>query len=118
MAEDIKGLEDRLTLLTSFDSVVSTFSTPIDIDEKHIEKDLASLLTAQAALTLLAGAERDLLAAQPGPWGGNVVQVFLSGLVPADTYPLVNWSSWASEPKMVLRRVQDTAGHKIDEDAW
>ncbi len=118
MAEDIKGLEDRLALLTSFDSVVSAFSTPLDIDEEHIEKDLASLLTSEAALTLLAGAGRELLAAQTGPWGGNAVQAFLSELVPADTYPQVSWSTWASEPKVVLRRVQDVAGHKIGEDAW
>jgi hypothetical protein len=41
MAEDIKGLEDRLAFLTSFGSVVSAFSTPLDIDEEHIEKNLA-----------------------------------------------------------------------------
>jgi hypothetical protein len=117
MATDIEGLEDRLTLLTSFDSVVSTFSTPIDIDEKHTEKDLASLLTSESAITLLAGAVTERLAAQSGPWGGNTVQVFLSGLVP-DKYSPVRWSTWASEPKVVLRRVQDVAGHKIGEDAW
>jgi hypothetical protein len=118
MAEDIKGLEDRLALLTSFDSVVSAFTTPLDIDEEHIEKDLASLLTSETALTLLARAGRELLAAQTGPWGGNAVQAFLSELVPTNTYPQVSWSTWTSEPKVVLRRVQDVAGHKIGEDAW
>jgi hypothetical protein len=118
MAEDIKGLEDRLTLLTSFDSVVSEFSTPLDIDEALIEKDLASLLTSEAALTLLARAGTELLATQTGPWGGNAVQAFLPEFVPADAYPQVSWSTWASEPKVVLRRIQDVAGHKIGEDGW
>lgn len=118
MAADVKDLEDRLTLLTSFDSVVSAFSTPIDIDEEHIERNLASLLTSEAALTLLAGAVKDELGAQTGPWGGNAINVFLSGLAPADTYPPVHWTTWAGEPRVVLRRVQDAAGHKIGEDAW
>lgn len=118
MADDIKGLEDRLTLLTSFDSVVSEFSTPLEIDKAHIEKDLASLLTSEAALTLLAKAGRELLAAQTGPWAGNAVQDFLSQLAPADTYPQINWSTLVSEPQVVLRRVRDVAGHKIGEDAW
>jgi hypothetical protein len=118
MAADIKGLEDRLTLLPSFDSVVSVFSTPLDIDEEHIEKDLASLLTSEAAVTLLAEAGRELLAAEAGPWGGNAVHAFLTRLAPADTYPPVRWSTWAEAPKVVLRRLQDVAGHKIGEDAW
>jgi len=59
-----------------------------------------------------------MLAAQPGLWGGNAVQGFLPEVVPADGYPQVNWSTWASEPRVILRRVRDAAGHKIGEDAW
>jgi hypothetical protein len=117
MDEDIKGLEDRLELLPSFDAVVSAFTTPLDIDQ-DVEKDLAGLLTSEAALTLLTGAVREALAAQPGPWQGNAVQAFLAGLTPADSYPQVSWSTLAGQPTVVLRRVQDPAGHKIGEDAW
>ncbi|MGA2830507.1 MAG: PIN domain-containing protein [Streptosporangiaceae bacterium] len=117
MAEDVEGAEDRLALLTSFDSVVSAFSVPLEIDEEHIQSELVGLLTSEAALTLLRDAVRELLAAEPGSWGGNAMS-FLPGLGPGETYPPVHWSTWAGKPKAVLRRVQDVAGHKIGEDAW
>lgn len=96
----------------------SSTPPPLDIDEEDTERGLASLLTSETALALLAGAVRDLLAAQPGLWGGNAVQAFLPEVVPAGGYPQVNWSTWASEPKMVLRRVRDAAGYEIGDDAW
>jgi PIN domain len=118
MSDDVKGVEGRLQVLTSFDSVVSEFSTPLDIDEGDTERELAGRLTSDTALALLAGAVRDLLAAQPGLRGGNAVQSFLPEVVPAGGYPQVNWSTWVSEPKVILRRVRDAAGHEIGEDTW
>lgn len=118
MAKDIKGHEARLKLLTSFESVVATFSTPLEIDEKCIEKDLAGLLTSEASLTLFAEASRDVLAAKADPWRGNAVHSFLSGLASADTYSSVRWSSWADAPRVALRRVQEVAGHKIGQNSW
>jgi hypothetical protein len=118
MADDIKGLEDRLKILTSFDSVVSAFSTPLAINEENTERELAGLLTTDTAISLLAGAIREILDAQHGLWSGNAVQAILPGLTTADAYPQVNWSTWSNEPKVILRRVHDAAGHKIGEDAW
>ena len=118
MSEDVEGLEDRLALLTSFDAVVSEFSVPLEIDEEHIQGELVGLLTSEAALTLLGEAVREQLAAEPGSWEGNAIQNFLPGLVPGETYRPVRWSTWVSEPRAVLRRVRDVAGHKIGGDAW
>jgi hypothetical protein len=103
MSDDIKGIEDRLQVLTSFDSVVSEFSTPLDIDEEDTERDLADLLTSDTALSLLAGAVRDILAADPGLRGGNAVRSFLPEVGPSGGYPQINWSTWASDPKVILR---------------
>lgn len=120
MAADIEGLEDRLELLTSFDSVVSEFSTPLVIDEEHVQKELVGLLTSEATVKLLVQTARELFAAHPGSWGGNAVQAYSywAGLASADTYAPVRWSTWDSEPKAVLRRVRDVTGHKIGEDEW
>jgi hypothetical protein len=121
MAGDIEGLEERLELLTSFDSVVSVFSTPLEIDEEHIQKDLVGLLSSEAVLKRVARDVWVQLAAQPGPWGGNEVRVFLAGLEPVEainTYPPISWGNWGDEPKAVLHRVKDVAGHKIGDDSW
>lgn len=119
MADDIKGFEDRLQILTSFDSVVSAFSTPLDINEEHAERDLAALLTSDTALSLLAGAVRETLDAQHRLWEGTgAVQALMPGHPTTVGYPQVTWSTWVSEPQVILRRVQDASGHKIGEDAW
>jgi hypothetical protein len=118
MDADIKGLESRLKLLTSFDDAVSEFTTPLEIDERTRDV-LVGLLTSDDALTLLRRSVRDLLAAQPGPgpWEGNAVQAYLP-LPAADAYQPVRWTTWAREPRAILRRVQDIAGHKIGEESW
>jgi hypothetical protein len=118
MDADIKGLESQLKLLTSFDDAVSEFTTPLETDE-HTQDVLADLLTSDDALTLLRRSVRDLLAARPGPgpWEGNTVQAYLP-LPAADAYQPVRWGTWAREPRAVLRRVQDIAGHKIGEESW
>lgn len=116
MDADIKGLESRLKLLTSFDDAVSEFTTPLEIDE-HTRDVLVGLLTCDDALTLLQSSVRELLAAQPGPWEGNTVQAYLP-LPAADAYRPVRWGTWTCEPRAVLRRVQDIAGHKIGEESW
>lgn len=118
MAEDIAGHEDRIALLVSFDSVVSTFSTPLEIDQDDVETDLTTLLTSEAAITLLASSVRELLAAGATTWEGNAVRAFLSELSPAESFPPVSWGTWLQEPKVVLRRIQNVTGHKIGEDAW
>lgn len=117
MSEDIKGLEERLQILTSFDSLVSAFSTPVDINEEDTERDLAGLVTSDPALSLLTGAVRDMPTGRPALREGNAVQSF-PGHAPVDGYPQVNWTTWACDPKAVLRRVSDVTGHKIGEDTW
>lgn len=120
MDADIKGLESRLKLLTSFDAAVSEFTIPLEIDE-HTRDVLTGLLTSDDALTLLRCSVRDLLAAQsgPGPWEGNAVQAYAYLPLPAaDAYQPVRWATWAREPRAVLRRVQDIAGHKIGDESW
>lgn len=118
MADDIEGIEDRLEILTSFDSVVSVFSTPLAIDADHIQNDLVGLLSSEAARKRIARNVTEQLAAQTGPWGGNEVQVFLAGLASANTYQPVRWGGWDTEPRVVLRRVRNAAGHRIGDDDW
>jgi hypothetical protein len=118
MNADIKGLESRLKLLTSFDDAVSEFTTPLEIDERTRDV-LVGLLTSDDALTLLRRSVMDLLAAQPGPgpWEGNTVHAYLP-LPATDAYQTVHWATWTREPRAVLRRVQAVAGHKIGEESW
>jgi PIN domain-containing protein len=118
MDADIKGLESRLKLITSFDHAVSEFTIPLEIDE--LTRDiLVGLLTSDDALTLLRRSVRDPLSAQPGPWDGNTVHAYAYLPLPAaDAYQPVRWGTWAREPRAVLRRVQDIAGHKIGEESW
>lgn len=117
MGQDIEGLEGRITLLTSFDSVVSAFSAPLEIDEEHIQRDLVGLLTSETVLAMLGRAVKEQQAAQRGPWEGIALFFFTSQLVATGSQP-VRWSDWAGEPKAELRCVRDVAGHKIGEDAW
>jgi PIN domain len=118
MDADIKGLESRLKLITSFDEAISEFTIPLEIDEST-QGLLVGLLTSEDALMLLRRSVRDLLAAQPGPgpWEGNTVQAYLP-ISAADAYQPVRWDTWVREPRAVLRRVQDIAGHKIGEESW
>lgn len=118
MDADVKGLESRLKLITSFDDAVSEFTTRLEIDEGTRDV-LTGLLTSDDALMLLRRSVRDLLAAQPGlgPWEGNTVQAYLP-LPATDAYQPVRWATWAREPRAILRRVQDVAGHKIGEESW
>jgi hypothetical protein len=116
MDEDIRGMEWRLTHLTSFDDVVSTFSKPLEIDEENIENVLTRLLTTEEALTPLEAAANDLLGPRMITWAADeaadVMVLRLDGYAPA------NFIGWAATPKPVLRRVRDASGHQIGEEEW
>ena len=118
MSEDIDGLRERLTHLTSFDSVVSNFSQPIEIDEEYIEGVLVELLTSQEALAVLENAAEKILTSKGGSWPGNEIQGFIEGIGPAQAYPSVGWTSWLTAPTAVLRRVSGASGHEIGEEKW
>lgn len=118
MSKDIEGLEERLKHLTSFDAVVSTFSKPIEIDEKYIESILVKLLTSQDALALLEKAAQEFLTSKLGSWAGNEVQGSFAGLRTSTTYAPVRWTSWVGTPTAVLRRVSGASGHEIGSEKW
>ncbi|MFH8219604.1 PIN domain-containing protein [Streptomyces sp. NPDC018057] len=118
MKEDIIGMEERLTHLTSFDAVVAAFSNPLEIDMEHIESVLTGLLTAEETRTSLEGSAKEILTATTSSWAGNEVQGFLSGLTPTNGYPSVRWNAWTAAPNAILRRVSDVSGHQIGEEEW
>jgi hypothetical protein len=118
MGEDLKGLEDRLRLLTSFDAAVAEFTTPLEIDEKHIEEVLVGLLTREETRSPLESAVKDLLIAKTGSWVGTEVNGFLAGLGSTNVYGPVRWNAWLSTPKAFLRRVHEVSGHRIGEEEW
>ncbi|WTE38965.1 hypothetical protein OH768_00510 [Streptomyces sp. NBC_01622] len=118
MGEDLEGLEDRLVLLTSFDAAVGEFTTPLEIDEKHIEDVLVGLLTREETRSPLESAVKDLLIAKTGSWVGTEANGFLAGLGSASAYGPVRWNAWLSAPKTFLRRVHEVSGHRIGEEEW
>ncbi|AKL68116.1 PIN domain-containing protein [Streptomyces sp. Mg1] len=118
MGQDLKGLEDRLVLLTSFDAVVSEFTTPLEVDEKHIEDVLVGLLTREETLSPLESAVKDLLTARTGSWMGTEVNAFLAGFGATNGYAPVRWNAWLSTPKAFLRSVREVSGHRIGEEEW
>jgi hypothetical protein len=118
MADDIKGMEARLTHLSSFDAVVSEFTKPLDIDHEHIEGVLKGLLTSQEALTPIEAAAQELLTAGDFSLAGNEVQGIPSGLSPHLGYPPARWNSWVGAPTAVLRDVNNASGHEIGGEKW
>ncbi len=107
MNEDVKDVRDRLRLLTSFDAVVSEFTAPLEIGQ-HVKEDLIGLLTSGAAVTPLARSVWDQRLSAPGSGTfGQGARFF--------------WALRLGGPddrRVVLRSVQDVAGHKIGEDSW
>lgn len=111
MSDDVKGLEGRLQILTSFDSVVSTFSTPLDINKEDTEQNLAALLTSDTALSLLSGAVRAILTTQTSIWGGNATQPVLPDGIPREAYPQVDQRAQGdTQASPGCRRPQDRRG--------
>ncbi|WP_438293861.1 PIN domain-containing protein [Streptomyces sp. HUAS TT7] len=118
MGEDVEGLGDRLVLMTSFDAVVAEFTTPLEIDEKHIEDVLVGLLTREETLSPLESAVKDLLIAKTCSWVGTEANGFLAGLGSTDVYAPIRWNAWVGTPKAFLRRVHEVSGHRIGEEEW
>ncbi|MEV6781182.1 PIN domain-containing protein [Streptomyces sp. NPDC051098] len=114
MVSDIRGMEHRLTHLTSFDDVVKTFAEPLDIDERHVEAALTELLSESARP--IETAATDLL---NGNWhnGTKAESLLIQGVPNAPCEPS-RWFAWLNPPNASLLGVADAVGYEIDGEKW
>ncbi|MFD5124146.1 PIN domain-containing protein [Streptomyces sp. NPDC058385] len=103
MNEDVRGLEERLTLLKDFDQVVSRFSK--EVSGKDAEAAAGELLRSLSVGGRVAQTAMDL----SSPAG-------FVGLGPADA--TVEWHEWLAQPEVELLSVMNVTGHEIEGDVW
>ncbi|MGA4967089.1 PIN domain-containing protein [Streptomyces pseudogriseolus] len=103
MNEDIRGLEDRLTLLKDFNQVVSHFTK--EVSGADAEAAAAELLKSAAVRDRVAQTAMDLSS--------------LTGFVGlGDGESMEEWYAWLAEPEVELLSVTDVTGHEIESDVW
>ncbi|MGW6360325.1 PIN domain-containing protein [Streptomyces sp. NPDC055092] len=104
MNEDVEGLQERITRLSDFDAVVSTFTKTVS--GKDAEAVADELLRALPVRSRVAQTAVEVLASVSG----------FVGLGAADT--AVRWSGWFASPEVELLAVTDVTGHEIEGDVW
>jgi hypothetical protein len=103
MNEDVRGLEDRLTLLKDFDQVVSNFT-----------KEVSGVDAEAAAAELLKSASvRDQVAQTATDLSSRTGFVGLG-----DGEAAAEWCAWLAQPEVELLSVTDVTGHEIESDVW
>src|SRR5690606_13362219 len=103
MNEDVRGLEDRLTLLKDFDQVVSHF--PKEVSGADAVAAAAELLKSVSVRDQVAQTAMDLSS--------------LTGFVGlGDGETTEEWYAWLAQPEVELLSVTDVTGHEIESDVW
>lgn len=107
MLRDLGDMKDRLTLITSFNDVITRFTEKIEIDPGHVKG-------------LLAGLSGDALA----PVEGSALNTMRKGVFEGTrfkesaAFEVCWWGRWATAPNAVLRSVEKVSGHKINGTEW
>ena len=94
-------LRERVTILASFDEVISFFTEKIEISSEDIKSRLEVVVGASAA-TVEASATNSMRS-----------EVFAGTLISNWEFSPLNWQSWLDPPSVVIRRVTGGSGHKI-----
>jgi hypothetical protein len=103
MNEDIRGLEDRLTMLKDFAQVVSEFTT--EVSGKEAEDAAARLLASPAVRDGIAESARGLstLNGYDGLGDGGASE---------------RWFAWSGTPDVELLSLAGVTGHAIEGEVW
>ncbi|QXE38790.1 DUF4935 domain-containing protein [Streptomyces sp. GMY02] len=103
MNEDVRGLENRLTMLKDFDQVVSEFTT--EVSGTEAEEAAAQLLASSAVRDSVAEAALGLttLTGYDGLGEGGARE---------------RWFAWSGTPEVELLAVTGVTGHAIEGDVW
>lgn len=104
MNEDIRGVEDRLTLLQDFDQVVSQFTK--EVSGTDAEAAAGELLRSLPVRERVAQTAVEVLSSPTG----------FAGLGASDVP--VEWRAWLASPEVDLLSVTDVTGHEIEGDVW
>ncbi|MFE7439348.1 PIN domain-containing protein [Streptomyces chartreusis] len=103
MNEDIRGLEDRLTLLQDFNQVVSHFTTEVSgTDAEAAALELLKSPSVREGVSQAAGS-LSTLTGFAGLGDGTTVE---------------QWYAWCEEPVVELLTVAEVTGHEIEGDVW
>ncbi|MFD7555497.1 PIN domain-containing protein [Streptomyces sp. NPDC059835] len=103
MNEDVRGLEDRITLLKDFDQVVSHFTK--EVSGADAEAAAVELLRSTSVRDRVAQTAMDLSS--------------LTGFVGlGDGETTAEWYAWLAQPEVELLTVTDVTGHEIESDVW
>ncbi|MFD8915983.1 PIN domain-containing protein [Streptomyces sp. NPDC059575] len=103
MDEDVRGLEDRLTMLRDFDQVVSKFTR--EVSGEKAEEAATQVLASSAVRDGVAEAALGLstLTGYEGLGEGGSAEW---------------WFAWSAAPEVELLAVTDVRGHAIEGDVW
>ncbi|MEU3201422.1 PIN domain-containing protein [Streptomyces sp. NPDC006996] len=104
MNDDIRGMEDRLTLLQDFDEVVSQFTK--EVSGTDAETAAGELLRSLPVRERVAQTAVEVLSSPTG----------FAGLGTSDV--AVEWREWLASPEVDLLSVTDVTGHEIEGDVW
>lgn len=106
MLDDLDDMRGRLTLLASFEEVISRFTQKIDADIERI-RDLLTVLSDEALALIGASAHATM---KDGRYEGTRIT--------RGSFEPYIWKDWPLPPAAVLRRVDGATGHKINESEW
>ncbi|MFH9500568.1 PIN domain-containing protein [Streptomyces globisporus] len=103
MNEDVAKLQNRLTRLSNFDEVVSTFTKTVS--GKEAEGAADQLLRSLPVRSRVAQTAVEVLASTSG----------FAGLGSTGS---VEWRGWFASPEVDLLSVTNVTGHEIEGDIW
>ncbi|MFB8415298.1 PIN domain-containing protein [Streptomyces albidoflavus] len=103
MNQDVAKLQNRLTRLSNFDDVVSTFTKTVS--GKEAEETADQLLRSLPVRSRVAQTAVEVLASTTG----------FAGLGSTGS---VEWHGWLASPEVDLLSVTDVTGHEIEGDIW
>jgi hypothetical protein len=103
-------MEERLTVLTSFDDFISCFTEPIATDDENVKRTLEDLMSHKYA------ALDTPLDASTRMWLGH--ESFEGTRIGNGIFESIRFQTWLFPPSTVIRRVSESAGHRIGGSEW
>ncbi len=106
MTSDLGDVQERLTILTSFDDVISRFTEKIQVGDDEIRNLLETVVSdPEAALS-----DSTASSVRTGVYTGT--------LISDGWFAPAHWFSWQTPPAALIRAVSDGSGHRIGDHEW
>ena len=111
MSDDLGGMKERLSCLTSFEDFVSRFTEKIEVDNEHVKSLLENHINRFP--TLIESAAQNVL--KDRWFRGIQVGTEISEVA---TVVGFQWQNWVFPPSAAMLGVSNVSGHKIVDVEW